>query len=144
MMKTFLAPALSASLFLSARSAEVPKGAGTIEELRAQLEAAISQPRFSGALWGVKIVSLDSGRILFESHADRLLSPASNSKLYTSALVLDQLGAGYRIATPIMAAAPVDHEGTLPGDLIVCGRGDPSWNSGAERKKFWEILDPFV
>src|SRR5947208_1294026 len=83
------------------------------------------------------------GRTLFEHHADRLLSPASNSKLYTSALVLDRLGPDYRITTPISASEKPDRAGKLKGNVIVSGRGDPSWNSGRERKKFWEIFDPF-
>src|ERR1039458_7632873 len=62
-----------------------------------QFDAHLAQPRFNGALWGVKIVSLDSGKIIFEHHADRLMSPASNSKLYAGALALDRLGADYRI-----------------------------------------------
>src|SRR3954467_9454835 len=109
-MKFLAFVAASAGLILSARAADVPppKAAASVEELRAQIEARLSEPRFSGALWGVKIISLDSGRVLFESHADRLLSPASNSKLYTAAVVLDQFGGDYRIVTPIVATTPVD------------------------------------
>src|SRR5206468_2673014 len=81
---------------------------------------------------------------LFESHPDRLLSPASNSKLYTAALVLDQFGADYRIITPIVATAPLDSNGVIAGDVIVCGRGDPSWKSGEDRKNFSALFDPFV
>src|SRR5947208_715345 len=103
-----------AALAISLRSAEappkvtLPPAAKSLDELRTQIEAHIGQPRFSGALWGVKIASLDSKQTLFESHADRLLSPASNSKLYTSALVLDQLGGDYRIVTPIFSTLRPD------------------------------------
>ena len=79
----------------AARSEAQPKPAvQTVGELRARLEAHVTEARFGGGLWGVKIVSLDSGRTLFEHHADRLMSPASNTKLYTGALALDVLGGG--------------------------------------------------
>ena len=120
----------------------------TVGELQARLEAHVTQARFSGGLWGVKVVSLDSGRTLFEHHADRLMSPASNTKLYTGALALDVLGGGYRIVTPIFAATKPDRAGVVQGDVIVSGRGDPSWQTrgaaGAAGKDFWSTFEPFV
>ncbi len=120
-------------------------GLQTVEELRTRLEAHVTQPRFSGGLWSVKIVSLDSGRTLFEHHADRLMSPASNTKLYTGALALDVLGGDYRIVTPIFAATKPDRMGVVRGDVVVSGRGDPSWKTrGAAGKDFWSTFEPFV
>ncbi len=112
----------------------------SLPELRAQLDAWVNAPRFSGAVWSVKIASLDTGRTLYENHADRLMSPASNSKLYTGALALDTLGGDYRFKTPLRATAPVDAQGTVAGDLIVSGRDDPSWKS----PRFAAIFEPFV
>lgn len=114
------------------------------DELRARLEAFVTQPRFAGALWGAKVVSLDSGRTLFEHHADRRMSPASNSKLYAGALALDLLGGDHRIRTPLLATAAVDAAGVLRGDLIVAGRGDPAWDFRAGKKDFWSVFEPFV
>jgi serine-type D-Ala-D-Ala carboxypeptidase/endopeptidase (penicillin-binding protein 4) len=112
----------------------------SLPELCAQLDAWVNAPRFSGALWSVKIASLDTGRTLFEYHPDRLMSPASNSKLYTGALALDTLGGDYHFITPIRATAKVDTQGTLAGDLIISGCGDPSWKA----PRFATIFDPFV
>ena len=124
--------------------AQETNAARTVEELRAQLATHIEQPRFSGALWGVKVVSLDSGKIIFEQHADRLMSPASNSKLYAAALALDRLGADYRIVTPMLATAKPDAEGTIHGDLVISGRGDPSWKAKYHGTNFWDLFAPFV
>ena len=114
--------------------------ASSLSELRAQLDAHLNQPRFSGALWGVKIESLATGKTIYEHHADRLMSPASNSKLYASALALETLGGDYQLATPIFATAKVGKSGTLRGDLIVSGRGDPSWKA----TNFCDNFPPFV
>ena len=68
------------------------------------------------------------------------MSPASNSKLYTGALALDTLGGDYRFTTPIFGTAKVAADGTLAGDLIISGRGDPSWKAATVS----QIFDPFV
>ncbi len=111
---------------------------------QAQLAALIAQPRFAGAMWGAKVVALDSGRTLFEYQPDLRLSPASNSKLYACALALDRLGGDYRIVTPLLATSPVDGAGTIKGDLVIGGRGDPGWNPRHEKRNFWTAFDPFV
>ncbi len=118
--------------------------ATTVTELTGEIEAHLSEPRFGGALWGVKIISLDSGKTIFEDHADRLMSPASNSKLYTSALALDCFGPDYRIATPILSSKRPNSRGTLRGDLVIAGRADPSWNTHHAGTNFWDLFSPFV
>jgi len=75
--------------------------ATTVEQLRQQLARHITHPRFAAATWGVKIVSLDTGKTIFAHNAGKLLSPASNCKLFTMALVLDRLGGDYRIETSL-------------------------------------------
>ena len=97
------------------RAADSPPapGAKSLGELQRQLEAYVGLPRFAGALWGVKISSLESGKVLFEHHADRRMSPASNGKLYTAALALVRLGGDYRIVTPVVATATADVAGDL-------------------------------
>ncbi len=95
-------------------------------------------------MWGVKIVSLDSGKILFEQNAAKLFSPASNCKLYTMALALDKLGGDYRIRTSLFSTAKPDKRGTLKGDLIVYGRGDPTINARLNGGDIFAALQPLV
>ena len=92
-------------------------GTHSVTELRAKIDEHVSAPRFAGAVWSVKVASLESGRVLFEHHAERLMSPASNSKLYTAALALDQLGGEYQIRPPVLATATPNRDGRLAGDL---------------------------
>ena len=140
-------PAALAAVFLLAAgrlpSAET-NTVTTLTGLAGQIDAHLAQPRFSAATWALKAVSLDSGRTLYEHHAARLMSPASNTKLYTGALVLDRFGGDYQIATPVFGTAPVDASGTLPGDLIISGRGDPGWNPRRLGTNFWDIFEPFI
>lgn len=124
--------------------AQEPKPPATLAELRQRLADHIGQAKYASAMWGVKIVSLDTGVTVFEHDAHKLFSPASNSKLYTVALALDRLGPDYRIQTSLYARAKPNRRGTLKGDLIVYGRGDPTINARLHGGDIYEALDPLV
>jgi serine-type D-Ala-D-Ala carboxypeptidase/endopeptidase (penicillin-binding protein 4) len=136
-----LIPSLSAAT--PAQSA-APAQAETVESLAARLGAHIAQPRFAPAAWGVKVVSLDSGKTLFEHNPQKYFNPASNAKLYTAALALDRLGADYRIRTSFYSAARPDADGTLKGDLIVYGRGDPTMAASLNGGDYFKPLEPLA
>ncbi len=118
--------------------------ATNLPALRAALTAHLAQERFAAAAWGVKIVSLDSGETIFEQDAHKLLKPASNAKLFTAALALDRFGPGHRIQTSLYSATRPDKSGTLRGDLIVYGRGDPSFAERFNGGSYSNILKPVV
>ncbi len=75
----------------------------------------------------VKVVSLDTGRVLFEENAAKLLRPASNMKLYTVAAALDKLTPDFRFFTSVYSANRPDSSGVLHGALTIYGRGDPTF-----------------
>ncbi len=101
----------------------------TTAELQQRFADFVAQPKYAAALWGIKVISLDSGQVLFEHNSQKLLSPASNTKLCTAALALDRLGPDARIKTSLYAKSKPDASGTLDSDLIIYGRGDPCINS---------------
>lgn len=104
-------------------STSAPK---TVEELRARIEEVLRRPELAPAFAAVKVASLDTGRTLYEENAEKLLRPASNMKIFTVAAALDRLSPDYRFTTSVYAPARPDALGTVRGDLIVYGRGDPS------------------
>jgi len=134
---------LRAAALSAATSTPLPPLA-SLPELQSRLDAHVSDPRFAAAAWGVKIISLDTGRTLYAHAADRRLSPGSNAKLYVAALALDTLGGDYRVRTPIFASAPVDAAGQIQGNLIVSGRGDPSCDPRRLKQDFLAAFDPYV
>ncbi|MGH9902209.1 MAG: D-alanyl-D-alanine carboxypeptidase/D-alanyl-D-alanine endopeptidase, partial [Pyrinomonadaceae bacterium] len=99
----------------------------TLEELRALIQEVLRQPQLASSHMAVKIASLDTGRTLFEENANKWMQPASNLKLYTVAAALDRLSTDYRFVTSVYAPARPDARGTVRGDLIVYGRGDPTF-----------------
>ena len=98
----------------------------TLAELQSRITEILRKPELSPAIVGVKVVSLDTGRVLFEENAAKLLRPASNMKLYTVATALDRLSPDFRFTTSVYATAKLDASGSVRGDLIIFGRGDPS------------------
>ena len=98
----------------------------TLPELRSKISEVLAKPELSSAMVGIKVVSLDNGRVLFEENAAKLLRPASNMKLYTVATALDRLSPDYHFVTSVYAAARPDASGVVHGDLTIYGRGDPS------------------
>jgi D-alanyl-D-alanine carboxypeptidase/D-alanyl-D-alanine-endopeptidase (penicillin-binding protein 4) len=113
-------------------------------QLRDQLAQHLSQARFSAATWGIKVISLESGKTIFETNAQKLLKPASNAKLFTGALALDRFGADYRIKTSVLAKSEPDSEGTLHGNLVIYGRGDFSLSARFHDGNYQDILEPMV
>ncbi|MGB7921941.1 MAG: D-alanyl-D-alanine carboxypeptidase/D-alanyl-D-alanine-endopeptidase [Pyrinomonadaceae bacterium] len=116
-----IAPVTSAAP--ATASAAAPK---TVEELRARIQEVLRSGELAPVMVAVKVASLDTGRTLYEENADKLLRPASNMKIFTVAAALDRLSPDYRFTTSVYAPARPDATGTVRGDLIVYGRGDPS------------------
>ncbi len=93
--------------------------------LRTFVDSMADAPEFSNAHWGILIVDPSTGDTLYSRNAGKLFMPASNMKILTSATALAQLGPEYRFKTAFAARGAVS-DGTLHGDLLVFGRGDPS------------------
>lgn len=118
-----------AQVAVEARAARTVTG----EELQARLTKLLDDPRFAAARLGARIVVPESGRVMFEHDAEKLFTPASNMKLYTTAAALDEFGPDFKIKTSVYAAGPVGKGGVLRGDLILYGRGDPNLSARFDR-----------
>jgi D-alanyl-D-alanine carboxypeptidase/D-alanyl-D-alanine-endopeptidase (penicillin-binding protein 4) len=93
--------------------------------LRTNIDSLIADSVFRNANWGILIVDPDRGDTLYSHNAGKLFMPASNMKVITGSVALAQLGPNFQFRTTFVADGPVC-DGTLHGDLIVNGRGDPS------------------
>jgi D-alanyl-D-alanine carboxypeptidase/D-alanyl-D-alanine-endopeptidase (penicillin-binding protein 4) len=67
---------------------------------------------------GIHVVDLATGKTLYHHNEERLFLPASNMKLFTTALALLRLGPDYRFVTRLSRDPS--------GDLVLTGSGDPS------------------
>lgn len=120
-------PVETADHLPSLRRASGAASARTV--LEAEIDAIFRNPILARAVVGARIASLDSGRVLYSLNPDTLVMPASNLKILTVAVAAERLGWDYRYETRLEAAGPIDTDGTLHGDLVVIGTGDPSIGS---------------
>jgi D-alanyl-D-alanine carboxypeptidase/D-alanyl-D-alanine-endopeptidase (penicillin-binding protein 4) len=75
--------------------------------------------------WGIQVVELATGKLLYERDADHLFIPASNMKMFTTAAALEKLGPDYTFHTTVESDAGPDAQGRV-WDLYLVGRGDPN------------------
>jgi D-alanyl-D-alanine carboxypeptidase/D-alanyl-D-alanine-endopeptidase (penicillin-binding protein 4) len=102
-----------------------------MQDLGSRLAARVNairqqDPRAQHAIWGISVVDLATGASLFAENADKLLQPASNTKLFTTATTLALIGGSYRFLTTVEAEKRPDELGRIAGDLLLVGRGDPN------------------
>lgn len=109
--------------------------------LAKRIEQVLSDADVSRGMWGIKVVSLDSGKVLYEQNANKFFTPASNTKLFTTAAALALIGPDHRFRTTVETSGGIDKYGRLLGDLVLKGRGDPNlsgrtlpYNLRTERK----------
>jgi len=113
----------------------------TLGELQSRISEILAKPELSSAMVGVKVTSLDTGKVLFENNANKLLRPASNMKIYTVATALDRLSPEFRFTTSVYALSRPDNSGVIKGDLTIFGRGDPSLAARFNNGDYFKAID---
>jgi D-alanyl-D-alanine carboxypeptidase/D-alanyl-D-alanine-endopeptidase (penicillin-binding protein 4) len=106
----------------------------------ARAEALLGTTPTSKGEWGLLIADAESGETLYEQNADKYFVPASNMKLFTTALALAKLGPEYRFHTTLETRGTISSEGVLGGDLALVGHGDPNLSN---RKFPYELKEEF-
>ncbi|WP_353267963.1 D-alanyl-D-alanine carboxypeptidase/D-alanyl-D-alanine-endopeptidase [Gemmatimonas sp.] len=76
--------------------------------------------------WGAMVVSITRGDTLFAQGPGAKLVPASTMKLFTAAIALEKLGPEHTFSTDVLRDGTIDPDGTLKGNLVLRGDGDPS------------------
>jgi D-alanyl-D-alanine carboxypeptidase/D-alanyl-D-alanine-endopeptidase (penicillin-binding protein 4) len=115
---------LFVALNLYAAPRKPPKSAQ--QTLAARIAAIVNQPSMASAYWGIDVLDLESGQVIYSFNSNHLFLPASNVKLLTTSAALALAGPDYRVRTTIETTGKLDSEGRLLGDLAIVGRGDPN------------------
>jgi D-alanyl-D-alanine carboxypeptidase/D-alanyl-D-alanine-endopeptidase (penicillin-binding protein 4) len=95
-----------------------------VERFRQRADAALSATGAEKGTWGVLVTDAATGEVLYSRNADGYFMPASNAKLFSTALALATLGPDYRVRTTVASNGVLDTNGVLNGDLVLTGRGD--------------------
>ena len=78
---------------------------------------------------GIKVVEVESNRIVCSHNEHLALCPASTLKVLTTATALELFGSDYQYTTKILYEGTIDSQGLLTGNIVVAGSGDPSLGS---------------
>ncbi|MEV0615590.1 D-alanyl-D-alanine carboxypeptidase/D-alanyl-D-alanine-endopeptidase [Nonomuraea sp. NPDC050404] len=99
--------------------------AAGVADLTQDLNQILSDPRLTIARAGVVVKSARTGEELYATDAGKLLIPASNTKLFTSAAAAETLGLDHRFSTTVLNTGRKAGS-VLTGDLVLRGTGDPT------------------
>jgi D-alanyl-D-alanine carboxypeptidase/D-alanyl-D-alanine-endopeptidase (penicillin-binding protein 4) len=113
---------------------------GAVLRLQSDIQAILASPALDRSYWGVLVRSLAKDETIYSQNAGRLLMPGSTMKIVTLAAAAERLGWDYAFETRLMATGPVA-SGTLDGDLVAVGSGDPSITSTNAAQLFASVAD---
>ena len=94
-----------------------------LERLQTDIDAVLEEPLFTTASVGIKVVAVETGKVVYEKNSHKLHHPASTTKLFTAAAALVKLGSDYQFETTLYTDAVVDAE--VVGNIYLKGRADP-------------------
>jgi D-alanyl-D-alanine carboxypeptidase/D-alanyl-D-alanine-endopeptidase (penicillin-binding protein 4) len=121
--------------------AEAAHGLSPVELFGARTQMILGTGQPAKGEWGILIADANTGQVLFEQNADRYFVPASNMKLFTTALALATLGPEYRFRTTLESLAEPAADGKIAGPLYLVGRGDPNLSN---RKFPFDLKEEFI
>ncbi len=121
MRRMRLFPQLAVCLLLC-----TPLHAASHKPLQRRIAAILEPADLAHGFWGIEVVSLSTGKVLYARDADKLFTPASNTKLFTTAAAMALIGPDYTFHTTVETNGTLDTHGRLTGDLVLVGRGDPN------------------
>lgn len=113
------------------------------ESLFAQnISSIIEQAPNQEAFWSVTVRD-EQGRILESLNAEKVIIPASNQKLLTTAAILDHFGSDFHYETSIYGEGNLSGQ-VWDGDLIIKGSGDPSISGDLYNEDRYHVFSIFL
>lgn len=97
-------------------------------QINTLIQEIITQSASQNASFGISVRGED-GAALYEYNASTRLIPASTFKLITTLTSIELLGSDYRYSTLLGYQGELLKDGTLKGDVVIVGSGDPSLGS---------------
>jgi D-alanyl-D-alanine carboxypeptidase/D-alanyl-D-alanine-endopeptidase (penicillin-binding protein 4) len=117
-----IAGLVAAAAAAPAPAAAKPPRKGAYAQLRAELPRLA---RSAGGTGGYVVIDGRTGQTLASQSPNTARPLGSTAKLLTTGAAVDLLGVGATLPTTVLTGAAVDASGTLTGDLVLRGGGDP-------------------
>jgi len=113
--------------------------------LNPKIEKILSHSTFEYASVGLSVKSIE-GEEIINIDADKKYIPASSLKLITTFLALEEFGEDFTFTTRIGYSGEIDKAGTLNGNIVVIGSGDPTLGSSryGENNGWDKVLNKII
>ena len=132
-----LQPIIRGFLFVVSLTTTFPLYANDLicpTQLQQEITKIAQSPKLQAARVGVFVQTNEPNpQVLANLDGDRYFMPASNVKLFTTAIALKNLGANHQFHTQLLAERPTP-QGEINNGLWLFGAGDPSFNSTTDLK----------
>jgi len=100
-----------------------------VDKLKSTLISKFSSGDFSSANISLSVIDFSNGNEVIGHRSRKNLVPASSLKLFTTLTSLNVLKPTFTFKTTIGYSGKISNDGTLIGDIIVRGSGDPTLGS---------------
>jgi D-alanyl-D-alanine carboxypeptidase len=88
------------------------------------IQAIFDKPLYQNAIWGLRVVDLETGEVLIDRRADYDFFIGSVRKVFSVGEFMNAVGAAHTSVTPIHRQGEIGEGGVLHGDLILVASGD--------------------
>lgn len=100
-----------------------PVSAQTLSE---SIDRILQASEAQRGVWGIHVIDVATGATVYERNARVPMTPASNTKLFSTSLALARLGPNHVFRTRVFAGVRPDAAGVVRGDLSLVAGGDPT------------------
>lgn len=116
-----------------------------VQKLEQAFKILLNDPQAKYAITSLCVLDGNTGKQVFGRNEHMGLATASTLKTITSATALSLLGKDFRYQTTLAYSGVIDAGGTLKGNLIIVGGGDPTLGSTRyETTKETYILNQWI
>jgi D-alanyl-D-alanine carboxypeptidase/D-alanyl-D-alanine-endopeptidase (penicillin-binding protein 4) len=117
----------------------------TAQKLEKAYQNLVKDEQAKYAITSLCVLDATTGKVIFANNENIGLATASTLKTITSATAFYTLGKDFRYETKLSYTGTITADGTLHGDIIITGSGDPSLGSWRyEQTKENNILNQWV
>lgn len=89
-----------------------------------EIRAIFNDPLYDGGFWALRVVDLETGKVIYDQRSDENIFIGSVRKVFTIGELLKEYGQDFMFQTPVHRQGSITPEGVLEGDLIVVASGD--------------------
>lgn len=109
----FLMAFVGSSIVLNGETLPIPE----------KMDRIMKQQKYQHSTWGIYVKDSKTGAALLDLNSHQLFLPASTTKLFSTAALLNAYGDHYRFKTPVYVQGEIQNS-KLKGNLILVAQGD--------------------